>query len=164
MPLCRRYPVLYGLCTQQDCSVAEVLDRGWVVQFKIQLPHIIRDMWYELAAHLNSIRLGEGKDRLLWNWTTSKKFFVKSTYNHITRRDRGDAYKAIWKAKIPEKVKIFMWLVFHKSILTEENMIKRNWGGDSGCYFCNDPKIVDHLWFSCPVAKVIWGIIALCFH
>jgi hypothetical protein len=96
------------------------------VQFKIRLSPIIRDMWYELAAHLNSIRLGEGKDRPLWKWTSSKHFSVKSTYNNITRRDRGDAYKAIWKVKIPEKVKIFMWLVFQKSILTKENMIKRN--------------------------------------
>jgi hypothetical protein len=36
-------------------------------------------------------------------------------------------YKTIWKAKIPEKVKIFMWLVFQRAIITKENMIRRNW-------------------------------------
>jgi hypothetical protein len=58
--------VLYELCSQQECSVQEVADKGWVVQFKLWLPPIIREMWYELAAHLNSIRLNEGKDRPMW--------------------------------------------------------------------------------------------------
>jgi hypothetical protein len=142
MPLCKRYPVLYDLCTQQECSVAEVADKGWVVQFKIRLPPIITEIWYELATHLNSIRLGEDKDKPLWKWTASKKFSVKSTYNHITRRDRGDAYKAIWKDKIPEKVKIFMWLVFQKAILTKKNMIKRNWGGDPDAIFAMFLKLL----------------------
>jgi hypothetical protein len=77
--------------------------------------------------------------------------------------DNGKTYKAIWKAKIPEKVRTFTWLVMQKSILTKENMIKRNWGGDPGCYFCGEPESVDHLLFSCSVAKVVWGIISMCF-
>jgi hypothetical protein len=31
----------------------------------------------------------------------------------------------IWKVKIPEKIKIFMWLVEQKAILTKDNMVKR---------------------------------------
>jgi hypothetical protein len=41
--------------------------------------------------------------------------------------DNGTGYKAIWKSKIFEKVKIFMWLVAQKSILTKDNMLKRIW-------------------------------------
>jgi hypothetical protein len=37
------------------------------------------------------------------------------------------------------------------AILTKDNLIKRKWQGD-------------HLFFSCPVAKITWGIIALCFQ
>jgi hypothetical protein len=58
-----------------------------------------------------------------------KKFSIKSMYDHLTRGDNGPAFTAICKAKIPEKVKIFMWLTAQKAILTNDNMIKRNWQG-----------------------------------
>jgi hypothetical protein len=87
---------------------------------------------------------GQSENRL-----NPEKNSVKSVYNHMTRMDSSFAYKSTWKAKISEKVKIFMWLIMQNSILTKENMIKRNWGGDPGCYFCNEPEMVDHLLFSC---------------
>jgi hypothetical protein len=67
-------------------------------------------------------------------------FSVKSVYNHMTTMDNDKAYKTIWKAKILEKVKIFMWLVMQKSILTKDNMIKRNWGGDPDAISVMSPK------------------------
>jgi hypothetical protein len=79
----------------------------------------------------------------------------------MTRMDNDKAYKTIWKAKISEKVKIFMWFVMQMSILTKEDMIKRNWGGGPRCYFCNEPETVDHLLFPCHVAKVIWATLAI---
>jgi hypothetical protein len=81
----------------------------------------------------------------------------------MTRDDDGLAYREIWKAKIPLKIKIFMWLVAQKAILTKDNMLIKNWKGDLGCCFCGGLKTVDHLLFSCPVAKVVWGVIAVCF-
>jgi hypothetical protein len=29
--------------------------------------------------------------------------------------------------------------------------------------FCDAPKTVDHIFFGCPIAKIIWGIVAFCF-
>jgi hypothetical protein len=34
----------------------------------------------------------------------------------------------------------------------------------NGSPFCGSPESIDHLFFSCLVAKVIWGVIAKCFH
>jgi hypothetical protein len=36
-PLCQAYPILYELATSKSCSVAEIREKGWVVQFKIRL-------------------------------------------------------------------------------------------------------------------------------
>jgi hypothetical protein len=55
-------------------------------------------------------------------------------------------------------------MVPQKAILTKENMIARNWQGDPSCYFCDTSETVDHLLFQCPVAKVVWGTLAICFH
>jgi hypothetical protein len=84
-------------------------------------------------------------------------------YQHLTREDDGLAFKNIWKAKFPLKIKIFMWLVAHKAIFTKENKIARKWQGDPRCYFCDDLEMVDHLLFNRPISKVVWGVIAICF-
>jgi hypothetical protein len=65
----------------------------------------------------------------------------------------------IWKVKIPEKIRIFMWLVEQKAILTKDNMIKRKWTTDPGCYFCGQfDTTTDHLLFDFPMSKVVWGL------
>jgi hypothetical protein len=103
-------------------------------------------------------------DEPCWEWSPKKTFTVKSVYDHLTKGDSGPSYKRIWKAKLPEKIKIFMWLLEQKAILTKENMLKRKWQGDPSCYMCGDLEDCDHLMFSCPVSKIIWGVIAMCFH
>jgi hypothetical protein len=49
-----------------------------VVQFKIRLPPLIREQWYELARKLNSIQLGEVKDVAIWKWTQNRVFTMRS--------------------------------------------------------------------------------------
>jgi hypothetical protein len=127
---------------------------------------------FRLALALNNFHLNENKDVPCWKWTTSKRFTVKSVYEHLTRHDIGPDYKRVWKAKIPERVKIFMWLrvkIFmwlmeQNAILTKNNMLSRNWHGDPCCYFYDKPENMDHLMFECPIAKVVWGLIGICFH
>ena len=55
----------------------------------------------------------------------------------MTRGENNENLEHIWKAKIPQKIKIFMWLVHNKSILTRDNMVKRKWQGDPTCIFCS---------------------------
>jgi hypothetical protein len=57
-----------------------------------------------------------------------------------------------------------MWLTTQKAILTKDNMIWRRWKGDPACYFCGMHETVDHLFFQCPVAKFVLGVISMCFH
>lgn len=46
------------------------------------------------------------------------------------------------------------------AILTK-NMIKRKWKGNPDCYFCEHSESIDHLFFNCPVARVVWACIAI---
>jgi hypothetical protein len=96
-PLCRAYPILYELCLNQNSSIHDVENEEWMIQFKIISPPIIIEQWYDLAAKLNIVTLDENKDKVVWKWTTSKQFTVKSVYEKLTRDDDGPAYKVIWK-------------------------------------------------------------------
>jgi len=66
----------------------------------------------------------------------------------------------IWKAKIPLKIKIWMWLIEHNAILTKDNLSRRNWVGDSKCAFCNGDETILHLFFGCNMAKYVWSLVA----
>jgi hypothetical protein len=63
--------------------------------------------------------------------------------------------KGCGRLKSMTKIKIFMWLVEQNSILTKDNMLKRNWQGDLCYYFCDNPENMNHLLFECPIAKVV---------
>jgi hypothetical protein len=41
-------------------------------------------------------------------------------------------------------------------------MIKRNWGGNPSCYFCEHHETIDYLFVQWPTAKVIWCVVASC--
>jgi hypothetical protein len=51
----------------------------------------------------------------------------------------------LWEIKIPLKIKVFLWLLYRESILTKDNLVKRNWHGNDKCCFCNEYETVHHL-------------------
>jgi hypothetical protein len=110
-PLCLTYPILYEEAINNNCSVLDVKRQGWVVQFRTRLHGVIREQWYALTVAPNNFTLNESRYESYWKWTTSKMFTVKSVYEHLTIHDDGPEYKRVWKAKIPAKIKVFMWLM-----------------------------------------------------
>jgi hypothetical protein len=44
------------------------------------------------------------------------------------------------------------------------NTIRRKWQDSPTCYFCGEAETNDHLFFRCPIAKVVWGVVAKCFQ
>jgi hypothetical protein len=110
-PLCTIYPIMYDLCLDHNCSVADVANKGWVIDFKVRLHGIVREQWYCLAATLNNVRLNEDRDAPFWKWSNKKVFTVKSVYDHLSRGVVTPMCSRIWKSKLPEKIKKFMWLL-----------------------------------------------------
>jgi hypothetical protein len=43
--------------------------------------------------------------------------------------------KFIWKLKVPLKIKLVKWFLHKKVILTNDNLIIRNWHGSTKCSF-----------------------------
>lgn len=77
----------------------------------------------------------------------------------VSEKDQPNMH--IWRAKIPLKIKIFIWLIQQNAILTKDNLIRRNWKGNKFCAFCNEEETISHLFFECVVVKYVWSIIAL---
>jgi hypothetical protein len=56
-----------------------------------------------------------------------------------------------------------MWFLHRKEIITKNNLIKRNWTGSDSCCFCDNKESIQHLFFECPFAKIVWRIIFMTF-
>lgn len=72
-------------------------------------------------------------------------------------------FRSIWKLKIPNKIKAFLWLVTKNSILTWDNLIRRGWTGNEECFFCGSKERIDHLFFDCVLAKMIFLVVTFSF-
>jgi hypothetical protein len=73
---------------------------------------------------------------------------VKSLYKHTFGNGDGEDNKQLWNAKLPLKIKIFMWLTLQDSILTKDNLLKRKCKGSPACVFCQEAESVKHLMLS----------------
>lgn len=61
-----------------------------------------------------------------------------------------------WQLPVPPKIRIFMWLVSHNTILTKDNLVKKGWTGSTQCQFCYHLEYVDHLFILCNLAQQVW--------
>ena len=52
-----------------------------------------------------------------------------------------------------------MWFLYRKVILTKDNLAKRNWTGNKCCSFCDIEELIQHLFFECPFAKLVWRMV-----
>jgi hypothetical protein len=73
-------------------------------------------------------------------------------------------YRFLWKSKLPQKLKVFIWLVVRNKILTKDNLKKINWHGSSDCCFCGGPESIDHLFFKCTIARFVWRVIKVALN
>ena len=70
----------------------------------------------------------------------------------------------IWKLKIPLKIKVFMWYLQKGVVLTKDNLARRQWKGSIKCCFCNFDEAIQHLFFDCQLARIIWRIVHVSFN
>jgi hypothetical protein len=54
-------------------------------------------------------------------------------------------HKYLWKINVPLKIRVFMWFLHKKVLLTKDNLIRRKWQGNKKCCFCDYKETVQHL-------------------
>jgi hypothetical protein len=164
-PLAEEYPSLYNIVHHKNVTVAHVCGVGQLnIGFRRTLSGNKWDRWIHLLQRLITIELNDTEDIFKWKLTASGVFTVKSMYLDLLDGHTIFLKKYIWKIKVPLKIRIFMWFVFKKVILTKDNLVKRNWHGCTKCCFCDQNETIDHLFISCPFARMIWRIVYMTFN
>ena len=57
-----------------------------------------------------------------------------------------------------------MLFLYRKVILTKDNLAKRNWHGCKKWYFCDQDETIQHLFITCPLARMVWRVVFLAFN
>jgi hypothetical protein len=155
-----KYPTLYNIVRKKNMSVGQVLSTTPLnVSFRQALVGHNWERWLCLVRNILGVNLTEGRDTFIW--TTNKKFSVKNMYNDLVLRSGTPVNCWAWKAKIPLKIKIFLWYLKNGVVLTKDNLVKRKWKGCTRCCFCAEHETIQHLFFYCAMARLMWGIV--CF-
>lgn len=128
------YPNLFRIAANQQLLVSNAFSHSLLdIQFTRQLTGILYTEWQHL---LNSLPYSSiftdpsSSDTIFWRWTSSGLFTVHSLYLWLSNRGiLNTSYSTLWHAKIPLKIKIFIWLLRQNKILTKCNLVRRGWQG-----------------------------------
>ncbi|KAL6215320.1 hypothetical protein ACLB2K_014751 [Fragaria x ananassa] len=111
------------------------------------------------------------QDKLAWKFEQKGFFSVKSAYSavrdiyiggNIASTSAGDPYwpiwRALWKAKVPNKVAIFGWRAAHNLLPTRAALSLKGYNGDLSCVVCNQSvESLEHLFCTCNLSREIFG-------
>lgn len=103
---------------------------------------------------------GEDIDNIYWTRESSGMFYVSSTYhsaNYDSFSVQDASWERIWRLKVPNHMRAFMWLAKYERFLCNEERRRRHITSD-GCYpsCLNVSETTDHVLRKCPKAKEVW--------
>lgn len=76
-----------------------------------------------------------------WNEEASGEFSISSAYDIVVNVEEpieAAKWNSIWKLKVPNRIRTFLWLVRHGRILTNSNRVKRGVLDCDKCWCCNN--------------------------
>jgi hypothetical protein len=125
IPLCTQFPILFDLCIDKDCTIKEAMDANPMIHFRRNLRGDNLVHWNAIKERLWALNLSIDNDFISWSLNQNKTLSTKFVYHWLEINLAGSHNKWIWKAKIPLKIKVFLWQMCQDAVLTRENMKKR---------------------------------------
>ena len=135
----------------------------------------LHELLPDLADKIQCLRPSqEGvDDAFIWQPSTSGIYSTKSGYHSAmisvfnptnARLPPGrsiDWYKDVWSGSCSPKLRVFLWSVLQKVLLTGENLHRRGINPEMRCPRCGDRETTMHMFALCPFAERVWSLIPL---
>lgn len=151
VPLKVRFQNLFKICRNPKQLVCQVVENDLLqMDFRRNFGEKEMQEWGELIEIVEKMEIREEPDSVTWALTKTGRFTTESLYKNIM--DPGDRDKRImeiWEAKIPMKVRIFLWQVHKNKIKSADQLKKKNWKGDEHCKMCGELENAKHIIFQC---------------
>ena len=101
--------------------------------------------WNELLLRIINVHLSSQNDIFRWKLNKPGLFSAQTFYAALIGNYRVTNKHFFWLLQIPLKVKIFLWYLKKRVVLTKDNLLKRNWRGSNKCCFCIKEETIQHL-------------------
>ena len=150
-----------GAAEQRSLRVRDLWRNGTGWAFDRILPYVPQNTRLELSAIVLDNVTG-AKDRLAWGETANGAFTVKSAYSLLTtysgpKPNMSSFYDRIWQVIVPERVRMFLWLVGRQVIMTNVERERRHLGDTRVCPVCRGgDETIFHVLRNCPSIAGIW--------
>lgn len=121
--------------------------RAWEIEELDKLRHVV-----------NSIQLSTKSDKLIWKATCSGYSTSKATSELIPSVSKFSG-EFIWRIKVPNKIKIFLWKLYLNILPTRNLLMGRGVkiADRDECSFCGKPEETSrHLFHVCDSSKALW--------
>lgn len=96
----------------------------------------------------------------LWRPNKNSKFTIKAAYKSIVSYDSSQdvkGWKEVWDNHLPHRIKHLLWLIKHRKILTNCEMVRRRLIDAAGCILCgNVQETVLHDLRDCQIVVEAW--------
>lgn len=168
IPLCQTLPNLYSHAIDQNVTLQEIITSTSLEGFfRLIISDIamaefrsLQSLLAQLTTHPNT------PDDIVWIWTESGIFTVKSAYRALKFIPRiaivANRIHKVWKLNIPPRMKVFGWLMSHNKLLTVDNLNKRGWSLVNRCILCKaDLESINHMINVCPFSLAVYSAVFL---
>ena len=155
---------LYQLSRLKEFTVAEVYkiwQKGSLKDDHLwsrRLRHWEEEEIIKLDGILSKLQFHSGADRLLWKGSRAD-YSVKKATQIMSHVSASVPWSFVWKIKIPQKIKLFLWKLHLNVLPTKSFILNRGVSVVTGiqCTLCDlMEETVNHLFVECSSAKRIW--------
>jgi hypothetical protein len=117
-PLCISFPNLFDICNQKEWSVFKTQRNGSInLTFRRNFRDEHDQEWAALSGQVEETSLNNIPDSVTWCLERKGIFTTASLYNAMFFSGYENKWMmCIWEAKIPLKIKIFLWQVCNDKI------------------------------------------------
>jgi hypothetical protein len=159
VPLKGAFDDLFKLVKDPKATVSDCwVDDEWWVVFRRALSVTEFERWSELKGELEKITVdSDNRDVVSWGLENKGIFTTKSLYRFLTDGGvPGRVAGYIWKCRIPLKIKFFLWQIFNNKLQCATSLVRR---GSETCCLGDGYESVNHIFFGCYIARMIWGFL-----
>lgn len=161
-----RFPNIYAIAQNKNILVEDVWNG--VGEWSVMVNRYLND--WEVKEHenllflLSKISSSTDKDKLVWKHKENGEFSVKSYYGHIMGQGDGGQTrlpaKLIWRTQAPPRLAFFAWEARRNSILTVDNLMRRDMVMVNRCFLCKkELETCCHLLLHCSTVQELWHMI-----
>ncbi|KAK8993907.1 hypothetical protein V6N11_008121 [Hibiscus sabdariffa] len=114
--------------TNYDIPSLVTMDGNWDI---VKLPFVFTN---EAISHILSVKppnSSDAPDKIIWRWTKKYNFEVNSAYSCATNTNwnaKHPIWNLIWRLQVPQRIRLFIWLVFQERIMTNVERYRRSIG------------------------------------